>query len=243
MSTYDYYAMDCNRLEERLWEQNEFNTGLELELEATRAQFKDASNYLKKESCRVERLETVIDRLTAAKTKTDTVLPSIEIPIDTSRHFVHALSSSANKFQSASSIQQDLSKTLYNDQRELVSTATGHSSKKLFRDLSIFTNGKDLTMEQWLSKMQSKLKLNQEHYSDNVTQICYVENHYGDKALKHLQPHLHADSLIPFETVDKLFTKLEEVYGDPHRKEHAMEIFRELKMGSRSFNAFLFRIH
>ena len=44
--------------------------------------------------------------------------------------------------------------------------------------------------------------------------------------------------MIPFETVDELFTKLEEVYGDPHRKEHAMEKFRELKMGSGSFNAF-----
>ena len=44
--------------------------------------------------------------------------------------------------------------------------------------------------------------------------------------------------MIPFETVDNLFTKLEEVYGDPHRKEHAMEKFRELKMGLGSFNAF-----
>ena len=61
MSTYDYYAMDCNRLEERLWEQNESNTRLELELEATRAQSEDASEYLKKESRRVERLEMVID--------------------------------------------------------------------------------------------------------------------------------------------------------------------------------------
>ena len=104
MSTYDYYAIDCNRLEERLWEQNESNTRLELELEATRAQSEDASDYLKKESRRVERLETVIDQLTAAKTKTDTVLPSVEIPIDTSRHFVHALSPSANKSQSASSM-------------------------------------------------------------------------------------------------------------------------------------------
>ena len=238
ISTYDYYAMDCNRLEERLREQNESNTGLELELEATRAQSKDASNYLKKESCRVERLETVIDQLIVAKTKTDTVLPSVEIPIDTSRHFVHALSPSANKSQSASSMQQDLSKTPYNDWGESVSTATRFSSKKSFPDSLIFTNGKDPTIEQWLSKMRSKLKLNQEHYPDNDTQICYAENRCGGEALEHLQPHLRADSLIPFETVDDLFTKLEEVYGDPHRKEHAMEKFRELKMGSGSFNAF-----
>ena len=61
MSTYDYYAIDYNRLEKRLYEQNKFNTRLELELEAIKAQFEDASNYLKKESCRVERIETVIN--------------------------------------------------------------------------------------------------------------------------------------------------------------------------------------
>ena len=169
MSTYDYYAIDCNRLEERLWEQNESNTRLELELEATRAQSEDASDYLKKESYRIEQLETVIDQLTVAKTKTDTVLPSVKIPIDTSRHFVHALSPSASKFQSASSMQRDLSKTLYNDRGESVSTATRFSSKKSFLDPPIFTNGKDPTIKQWLSKMQNKLKLNREHYPDNDT--------------------------------------------------------------------------
>ena len=74
MSTYNYYAMDCNRLEERLCEQNESNTRSELELEATKVQSKDTFDYFKKESHRVELLETVIDQLTIAKTKTDIVL-------------------------------------------------------------------------------------------------------------------------------------------------------------------------
>ena len=104
MSTYNYYTIDYNRLEKRIWNQNESNTKLKLELEATRVQFKDASDYLKKKSYRVKQLETVIDQLTAAKTKTDTILPSVEIPIDTSRHFVHALFSSTNKSPSALSI-------------------------------------------------------------------------------------------------------------------------------------------
>ena len=86
--------------------------------------------------------------------------------------------------------------------------------------------------------MQSKLKLNREHYSDNDTQICYAEKRYGDKALEYLQPHLHADSLILFETVDELFIKLEKVYEDSHCKEHAMENFGELKIDSGSFNTF-----
>ena len=86
--------------------------------------------------------------------------------------------------------------------------------------------------------MQNKLKLNQKHYSDNKIQICYTKNCCRVKALEHLQPHLHADSLIPFKTVDNLFTKLEKVYDDPHYKKHTIEKFRELKMGSESFNVF-----
>lgn len=37
-------------LKKKLQEQNEFNTGLKLKLEATRAQFKDVSKYFKKKS-------------------------------------------------------------------------------------------------------------------------------------------------------------------------------------------------
>ena len=97
MSTYDYYAINCNKLDKRLQEQNESNTKLKLELKAIRAQFKDISNYFKKESYRIKRLEIVIDWLTAIKIKTDIVLLLVKIPIDTSWHFVYILFSLANK--------------------------------------------------------------------------------------------------------------------------------------------------
>ena len=48
MSIYDYYIINYNRLEEKLWEQNKSNIGLKLKLKAIKTQFKDASNYLKK---------------------------------------------------------------------------------------------------------------------------------------------------------------------------------------------------
>ena len=90
----------------------------------------------------------------------------------------------------------------------------------------------------WLVIWPHDITLNQEYYPDNDTQICYAKNRCKGKALEHLQLHLRADSLIPFETVDNLFTKLEEVYDDPHCKKHAMEKFKELKIGLGSFNTF-----
>ena len=57
-------------------------------------------------------------------------------------------------------MQQDLSKTFYNNQKESVNIITRFSSKKSFLDPPIFINRKDLIMKQWLSKMQNKLKFN-----------------------------------------------------------------------------------
>lgn len=86
--------------------------------------------------------------------------------------------------------------------------------------------------------MQNKLKPNWEYYFDNDTQIYYTENRCGNKALKYLQLHFCADSLILFEIVDDLFTKLEEVYDNSHCKDYVIEKFKELKIGSGSFNNF-----
>ena len=44
-------------------------------------------------------------------------------------------------------MQQNLLKTLYNNQRKSVSIATRFNSKKSFPNLAIFTNRKDSTIE------------------------------------------------------------------------------------------------
>lgn len=123
--------MDCNKLKEKLQKQNKSNTELKLELEVTRVQFEDASNYFKKKSYRVKQLETVIDQLKVAKTKTNIIFPLVKIPIATFQYFVYALFLSFNKSQLALSMQQDLSKTFYNDWRRSISTAIKFNLKKI----------------------------------------------------------------------------------------------------------------
>ena len=61
MSIYNYYAINYNKLKKRFWEQNKSNPKLKLELEATKAQFENTSNYFKKKSCRIKQLEMVIN--------------------------------------------------------------------------------------------------------------------------------------------------------------------------------------
>ena len=86
--------------------------------------------------------------------------------------------------------------------------------------------------------MQNKLKFNPKYHFNINTQICYTKNYCKSKALKYLQLHLYANLLIFFKIVITLFIKLEELYGDLHYNKFTMKKFKELKKGTRSFNAF-----
>lgn len=66
----------------------------------------------------------------------------------------------------------------------------------------------------------------------------YAKNYYRVEALEHLQLDFYVDLLIPFEIVDNFVIKLKKVYGNSYCKKLAMEKFKELKIGSRSFNVF-----
>ncbi len=44
--------------------------------------------------------------------------------------------------------------------------------------------------------------------------------------------------ITSFVTIENLFNDLEGIFGNPHQKEHVMEKFRDLKMGTTLFNDF-----
>lgn len=126
MSIYNYYEIDCNSFEKRFWEQNEFNIRLELELKATRTQFKDISDYFKKKSHKREWLEMVINRFIIAKTKTNIIFQLIEILLDISWYFVHSLFSSAN----ISQLTLNIEKKIVVDMCTIVSSRLSQTTKK-----------------------------------------------------------------------------------------------------------------
>lgn len=105
-------------------------------------------------------------------------------------------------------------------------------------DPPIFTNGKDPTIDQWLFKMRGKFEANCDQYPSESSKLIYTEKRLGDKALQHLEAYLQSNSLESFHTVEDLFNHLQNVFGDPHRKENAIKSFRDLKMGGSSFKDF-----
>lgn len=105
-------------------------------------------------------------------------------------------------------------------------------------DPPIFTNGKDPTIDQWLFKMRGKFEADCDQYPSESSKLIYTEKRVEGKALQHLEAYLHCNSLESFYTVEDLFTRLQNVFGSPHRNEHAIKNFRDLKMGDNSFNDF-----
>ncbi len=99
-------------------------------------------------------------------------------------------------------------------------------------------DGKDPSIDQWLSKMRGKFEINWDHYPIDRNKLIYAENRVGGKALQHLEPYLRLNSITPFTTINDLFNHFKDIFSNAYRKEHAMEKFRELKMGTSSFTDF-----
>ena len=73
--------------------------------------------------------------------------------------------------------------------------------------------------------MQGKFQINWDHYPIKRSKLIYVENKVGRKALQHLEPCLRLNSTTPFAIIEDLFNYLEDIFGNPHRKEYVMNKF------------------
>ena len=96
---------------------------------------------------------------------------------------------------------------------------------KVLLDPPLFTDRKDLSIDQWLPKMEDKFEINWDHYLSERSKLIYAENRVEEKALQHLKPCLRLNSITLFSTIDDLFNYFEDIFGNFHRKEYAIEKF------------------
>ena len=178
----------------------------------------------------------MIDALqSSAFAKPNKPLPSIKSFIDQrSSTFIHAFLPLVN-YQSRSE-----SKCLTRNMHTGSDDGSFRSGKltKVLPDPLIFTDGKHLSIDQWLSKMQGKFEINWDYYPTDQSKLIYAENRVGGKALQHLEPCLRVNSITLFATIEDLFNHLEDIFDNPHQKKHAIEKFRELKIEASSFSDF-----
>jgi hypothetical protein len=106
--------------------------------------------------------------------------------------------------------------------------STGKSKSTKLPNPPILTDGKEPTYDDWVAKMQSKLKANHDHFPTQALQIRYIQSRVASTAALHINPRLHPTAVNRFKTTGEVFEVLEKVFGDPDRKYTARQAYRKL---------------
>ncbi len=122
------------------------------------------------------------------------------------------------------------------EEEVVVSTAT---FKKLL-DSSVFTDDKNLIIDDWLNAMRNKLKENANWFSIEIQQKVYVRIRIDDDAMKHLIFRFFKNSIKLYIISKKIFENLYQIFDDLNRRTNALKIYRRLKQveSFKDFNAF-----
>jgi hypothetical protein len=107
-------------------------------------------------------------------------------------------------------------------------------------DPSVFTDGKDPTIDDWLSVMRNKLEGNADWFLIDVQQKAYVRIRIDEDAMKHLISRFFKNSIKPYIISEEIFDDLYQIFGDSNRRINALKTYRRLKQVGpfKDFNIF-----
>jgi hypothetical protein len=105
---------------------------------------------------------------------------------------------------------------------------------------SVFTDDKDLIIDDWLSIMRNKLKNNANWFSIDVQQKAYVRIKIDDDVMKHLISRFFKNSIKSYIISKEIFDDLYQIFDDLNRRINALKTYRRLKQieSFKDFNTF-----
>ncbi len=114
------------------------------------------------------------------------------------------------------------------------------STSKKLSDSSIFTDGKDSIIDDWLSVMRNKMKDNANWFFTDVQQKAYVRIRIGDDVMKHLISRFFKNSIKSYIISKEIFDDLYQIFDDSNRRTNALKTYRRLKQieSFKNFNTF-----
>lgn len=115
-----------------------------------------------------------------------------------------------------------------------VSTATSNADKRSTKvpDPPIWTADKDskITFEVWWRRIDNKLRVNSDHFADDLAMRVYIEGCIGGQAANNLDPYVRDDNPSHIASADELLKHLWNEYHDPNVAEKSLEEFESLRM-------------
>ncbi len=114
------------------------------------------------------------------------------------------------------------------------------STFKKLSDLSVFTDDKNLIIDDWLLIMRKKLKENANWFFIDVQQKTYVRIKIDEDAMKHLISRFFKNSIKSYIISKEIFDDLYQIFDDSNRRINALKIYRRLKQieSFKNFNTF-----
>ncbi|KAJ5465253.1 uncharacterized protein N7458_000939 [Penicillium daleae] len=107
-------------------------------------------------------------------------------------------------------------------------------------DPAMFSDGKLVKFDDWMTDMKRKLLLNEDHYPTDAHQLAYVSSRCEGKALRHVQPRMKQGATEAYQTAEDVFDHLGSIFLDPNRRRMAQDQYIALKMDPKQgFNDFL----
>ncbi len=114
------------------------------------------------------------------------------------------------------------------------------STSKKLSNLFVFTDDKDLIIDDWLSIMRNKLKENANWFSTDVQQKAYVRIRIDDDIMKHFIFRFFKNSIKSYIISKEIFDDLYQIFDDSNRRINVLKTYRRLKQieSFKDFNIF-----
>jgi hypothetical protein len=111
---------------------------------------------------------------------------------------------------------------------------------KKLSDLFVFTDDKNLIIDDWLSIMRNKLKKNANWFFIDVQQKAYVRIRIDEDVIKHLIFQFFKNSIKSYNISEDIFDDLYQIFDDLNRRINALKTYRRLKQieSFKNFNTF-----
>ncbi len=112
------------------------------------------------------------------------------------------------------------------------------SRSQKISDSSLFTDEKNSTWENWYGKIQNKLEINVDLFSNERVKLSYIHSRLFDDAAEIIQARRERDCVNFYKIVDDLLKELAQLFNDSNKKVNFHREYYNLVQEFKKFNEF-----
>ncbi len=112
------------------------------------------------------------------------------------------------------------------------------SRSQKISDSSLFTDEKNFTWKNWYRKIQNKLEINVDLFSNERVKLSYIHSRLFDDAAEITQARHEHDCIHLYKIVEDLLKELTQLFNDSNKKVNFRRKFYNLIQEFKKFNEF-----